>query len=289
MFKKILVPLDGSQLSEFALNPALALAKANKAELLLMSAVLEKGKVEIDEHTSTRPAPDTQPMLARMQDYLNRIAELRAGTGITFRTLVLEGNATNCILETAVSEQVDLIIMGTHGRSGFSRFLLGSTTQKVWHQAPCPVMAVRDDHPIQHILMPIDQMVLAEHGLDLTFIVGGALSAQVHLLLVSQDSALMHGDEIDIAPGEKPFSQKLVEDIYSQEGAYLDDLQDRYGAARPITAVRGGKTEDVVLDYTAENNIDLIVCRPSHRHWFQKSINEKVMRESQSSILVLRN
>ncbi len=293
MFKKILVPLDGSQLSEFALNPALALAKSNKAELLLMSAVLEKTMIEADEYyeatPSTLPSPDTQPMLARMKNYLDSIAETRTGIGISFRTLVLEGDAASCILETAVSEKVDLIIMGTHGRSGFSRFLLGSVTQKVWHQATCPVMAVRDAQPMQNILMPIDQMLLAEHALDPGFAVGGALSAQIHLLIVSQDSALMHGDEIELAPGEKPFSQKMAEDVYNQEGAYLNDLQDRYGPPKPITAVRGGKMEDIILNYAAENGIDLIICRPGIKRWFQPSISEKVMRDSQCSVLVLKN
>jgi len=287
-----LVPLDGSQLSEFALNPALALAQANKAELILMSAIVEKEIVEADEYyetpTSTMPSPDTQSMRARMENYLGSITKTRSGTGVSIRTLVMEGDAASCVVETAVSEQLDLIIMGTHGRSGVSRFLLGSVTQKVWHQAPCPVMAVRDAQPIKNILMPIDQMLLAEHALDPGFALGGALSAQVHLLIVSQDSALNHGDDIEIAPGEKPFSQKLAEDIYNQEGAYLDDLEERYGTPHPITAVRGGKTEDVILDYAAENRVDLIVCRSGHRRWFQTGISEKIMRDSQSSLLVLK-
>jgi nucleotide-binding universal stress UspA family protein len=292
MFKKILVPLDGSQLSEFALNPALALAKANKAELILMSAIMEKEMVVVEEYYdgSTLPItpPDTQPMRAQMENYLDSIAETRAGIGVPIRTMVLAGDAASCVVETAVSEKASLIIMGTHGRSGVSRFLLGSVTQKVWNQAPCPVMAVRDAQPIKNILMPIDQELLAQHTLDYGFALGGALSAQVHLLITSQDSALFHGDDIEIAPGEKPFSQKLAEDIYNQEGAYLIDLEERYNTAKPITAVRGGKEEDVILEYAEENHIDLIVCRSGHRRWFQTSISEKVMRDSQSSLLVLK-
>ena len=224
-----------------------------------------------------------------MESYLNSIAETRPGIGIPVRSLVLEGDAASCVVETAVSEQVDLIIMGTHGRSGVSRFLLGSVTQKVWRQAHCPVMAIRDEQAIQNILMPIDQTLLEAHALDPAFAVGGALSAQIHLLIVSQDAALLREDDIEIAPGEKPFSQKLAENIYNQEGAYLEDLEERYGTARPITAVRGGKTEDVILAYAAENAIDLIVCRSDARHWFQTSITEKVMRDSQSSLLVLKH
>ena len=294
MFKKILVPLDGSQLSEFALNPALALAKTNKAELILMSAVMEKEILKVDEYYETSvpsipPPLEMQPMHMHLENYLNSIAETRAGLDIPMRTLVLEGDAASCIVETAVSEQVDLIIMGTHGRSGVSRFLLGSVTQKVWRQAPCPVMAMRDKQPIKNMLIPIDQALLAQHALDSGFAIGGALGAQIHLLIASQDSALFRGDTIKIAPGEKPFSQKLAEDMYQQEGAYLVDLEERYKTAKPITAVRGGKEEEVILEYAAENHIDLTVCHPTTHRWFQTSLNEKIMRESQSSLLMLRS
>ena len=296
MFKKILVPLDGSQLSEFALNPALALAKANKAELILMSAITEKEMVAVDEYYdgSTPPItpPDTQSMQARMENYLDSIAETRTGIGVPIRTMVLEGDAANCVVETAVSEQADLIMMGTHGRSGVSRILLGSVTQKVWHHAPCPVMAIRDGQPIQNILIPVNQTMLAEHALDPGFIVGGALLAQVHLLIVSQDAALIWEDEIKLPPGEKPFREKLVADLFNQEGAYLHDLEERYQTKRPITAVRSGDQTDAILDYARENNIDLIVLtdqsRSGVRRWFQTSNTDKVMRESLSSLLVLK-
>jgi nucleotide-binding universal stress UspA family protein len=292
MFKKILVPLDGSQLSEFALNPALALAKANKAELILMSAIREKEVVEIDEFyeptTSPMPLPDTQPMRARLKNYLDSIAQTRVGIGVTVRTLVLEGDAASCVLETAVSEHTDLIIMGTHGRSGVSRFLLGSVTQKVWRQAPCPVMAIRDEQPIKNILIPINQMMLSQHALDPGFAIGGGLSAQVHLLIASQDSALIWEDEVELRPGQKPFRQKLIEDIYNQEGAYLVDLEDRYHTAPPITAVLSGTKEEAILAYTAENDINLIVCQSGERRWFQSSISEKIINNSQSSLLILK-
>lgn len=296
MFKKILVPLDGSQLSEFALNPALALARANKAELILMSAILEQDRVDVDEYYEAPPsaisAPDTQLMRTRMKNYLDSMAETRAGIGVPVRGLVLAGDAASCVVETAVSEQCDLIIMGTHGRSGVSRILLGSVTQKVWQQAPCPVMAIRDETPIHTILIPLDQTMLAEHALDPGFIIGGALSAQIHLLIVSQDAALVWENDIELPPGEKPFSEKLVEDIFNQEGAYLLDLEDRYQAKRPITAVRSGNQTDAILHYARENNIDLIVLsdhNPSGaRRWFQTSNTDKVMRESHCSMLILK-
>ena len=296
MFKKILVPLDGSQLSEFALNPALALAQASKAELILMSAILERGMVEVDEYyetpTSTIPAPNTQPMRARMENYLGSIVETRAGMGVPIRTLVLEGDAVSCVLETAVSEQADIIIMGTHGRSGVSRFLLGSVTQKVWRQAHCPVMAIRDEQPLKNILMPINQTMLADHALDPGFVISGALSAQIHLLIVSQDSALIQEDDIELDPREKPFSEKMAEDIYNQEGAYLYDLEERYHTPQPITAVRGGSPEDTILAYAKENSIDLVVLTSSGRsglwHWFHTSTTEKVMCASHCSLLVLK-
>ncbi len=98
---------------------------------------------------------------------------------------------------------------------------------------------------------PLDQTLLAEHALDSGFAIGGALSAQIHLLIVSQDAALLREDDIEIAPGEKPFSEKLVEDIYNQEGAYLEDLEERYGTATADNGRSQRRTEDAILDYAA--------------------------------------
>lgn len=138
MYKKILVPLDGSEASEGALPHAQALAKQFGAELELISVVVPTmmgdpsmsnviEKEEVGEETS----------------YLNgKVAEL-AKAGFKASAKVAEGLITDAILHAQVAEGVDLIVMATHGRSGLKHLLLGSVAESVVRTAKVPVMLVR--------------------------------------------------------------------------------------------------------------------------------------------------
>lgn len=278
MFKKILAPLDGSLLSEYALEPALMLAQNYQAELLLVSVLQEQVLLETEEYYDGLPTlmaePDTEPMRERLESYLASIAESRAGAGVTINTLVLEGDAAGCVVETAVSEQVDLITMGTHGRSGLSRWLLGSVAQKVLRHAPCPVFVIRGNDPLKNMLIPVDHTMLSEQVLDDAFAVAAALNTQIHLFTAITDA-------------------NNPSDLFDQEEAYLQDLEERYQTVPPRkTAVHHHKPSQAILTYAAENNIDLIVMAPHEhsgiRRWFYKSVTKEVMDGSQCSMLILK-
>lgn len=292
MFTKILVPLDGSQLSECALDPSMAIAQASKATLLLISVLPEPTLLETEDYyeppATLLPPLETKPMRKRLEDYLDSVANSRAGAQVPFRTWVLEGNAGDCIVETAVTEHVDLIVMGTHGRSGVSRWLLGSITQNVLHHVSCPVLAVRDERPLRNVLITVDHTTLSEQALDPGFAVAGALNAAVHLLTVVEDAPDDDWAEVDIKPNTPPRDRP-----FATEEAYLEDLRARYGTEITVkTAVRGGKPHEAILAYASGHHIDLIVMvtrnRPGLRRWFHKSVTEQVMNNSQCSILVLK-
>jgi nucleotide-binding universal stress UspA family protein len=288
-FKKILVPLDGSVLSETALEPALAVAQAMHGEIVLLTTLslgLELSKPEFFGPDAAPPMPlaqDAAPMRERLLDYLNSICASRAGANVPMRVLVQEGEAAECILETAVSLPADLIIMGAHGRSGMDRLLLGSVTQKVTRYARCPVLALRYPGQIQNILIVVNQKLLAEHALDSGFALAGCFNAQVHLLLLTQE---------DGAP-EDAGDSHAWDDMFRYEEAYLEDLVDRYAMDKPIiTAVRPGKPETAVLGYSQTHQIDLVVLatRPYSR-WrrlLYGNMSDKILRESLSSILTVR-
>ena len=137
MFKKILVPLDGSQLSQRALEPALALSQQIGAELLLV-------RVPTADTLSFAVSEAKQRELTRdALVYLETIRKSHEQPQFNIRTQVLDGDVASAIVDTARNEQVDLIVMSTHGYSGLTRWVLGSVTEKVLRSAPCPVMAVR--------------------------------------------------------------------------------------------------------------------------------------------------
>jgi len=296
MFKTILVPLDGSLLSECALAPALALAQTYKAEIVLVTVLVERATIPTDEYydapASLIPELEISPMRERLANYLDSIVETRAGANVSMHAIVLEGGAADGVVKTAVSSQADLIVMGTHGRSGMSRWLLGSVTQKVIRNAPCPVIAVRDERPLKNILITLDQTTLSEQALDPGFAVAGALNARVHLLTIIENAASSpEGGEW--AAAEPKSHTTLGEELFAQEEAYLHDLEIRYQTTQPVkTAVRTGKPQHAILAYAAEQNIDLIVMATHNRagvkRWLYKSVTEQVMNGSQCSMLILK-
>ncbi|MGE0824864.1 MAG: universal stress protein [Candidatus Binatia bacterium] len=142
--KKILVPTDFSENAEHALSWALGLAADCKAKVLVFNAAPPMASFAFPESVY-------YPDLARMEreviaDAEQRVAEFaakHAGGGVTVETLVTLGEPVWEITQAAEREQVDLIVMGSHGRTGLSHVLLGSVAERVVRHAPCPVLVVR--------------------------------------------------------------------------------------------------------------------------------------------------
>jgi nucleotide-binding universal stress UspA family protein len=291
LFKTILLPLDGSLLSETALDPALLLAKATKGELLLLSTFSGQEMVDPTVYgleTVTTPV-DLTPLRERLTSYLDSLRSSRAGAGVPMRTVVMEGDAAGCVVETAVTEKANLIVMSTHGRSGASRLFLGSVTESVLRRATCPVLAVRGQPAFRNILVTVNQTTLSEQALDPGFSIASSFGAQVHLLMVSPDAPV---NPESAAEWDEMADKQRGEEAFQHEEAYLEDLRDRYQMAQPvITAVRGGKRESAILSYADVHKIDLIIMA-SRRHtglkrWVFGSVSEKVLRHAPCSVMVI--
>lgn len=147
LFKRILVPLDGSGLAEHALEPAIRMAQADDAELILLRIAAHKG-ARISEggvYSYLRWNELVERDQQEAVDYLERVQQTKIPRAVPARVLVLHGDEAGAIVDTAASEDVDLIIMSTHGRSGPRRWILGSVTEKVLREAPCPVLVIRPE------------------------------------------------------------------------------------------------------------------------------------------------
>lgn len=146
--KKILVPVDFSPSSLAALETAIELAKPFNASLELVhvwepppiygpDALVAGGMslyVELEEHARRAATKEMENLVARLEP---------RGLG-TLRTHVLRGVPAPGILEVAGKGGFDLIVMGTHGRTGVSRFFMGSVAEKVVRLSPVPVLTVRN-------------------------------------------------------------------------------------------------------------------------------------------------
>jgi len=140
--RRILVPTDFSEASAPAVVYAVGLAHTFDAEVVLFHAV-EPSVFAGDGTVAVGSVVDELERTAHGQ-LKKRVDRLKA-RGVNIRGMVGFGYAAALISETAAKLEIDLIVMGTHGRAGFSRLLIGSVAEKVVRIASCPVLTVHAD------------------------------------------------------------------------------------------------------------------------------------------------
>jgi universal stress protein A len=139
--KKILCPVDFSPGSENAVAKARELARALNAELELVHAY-QLPVLALPDSSITVSPTYVAELTNRAQQELDRHASAIKQEGIAVNTRLVEGNPAEAIVERAKETDAGMIVMGTHGRSGFRRFLLGSTAERVVRTATVPVLTV---------------------------------------------------------------------------------------------------------------------------------------------------
>jgi len=143
--QRILVPVDGSEGSQNALEHAIDVVEGHQAEVVIVLAVepihLRIGAQVAGRGTNVRMIADEQRMVA--EKHIAKLASRLAEQGVKARAVVETGAADEVILATAKKLGCDLIVMSTHARSGLAHLLLGSITEKVVRGATCPVLTIR--------------------------------------------------------------------------------------------------------------------------------------------------
>lgn len=299
MVKKVLVPLDGSATSERALEPALNLARPQRAQLILLHSMIPVHTmlpVFADEYAWVWPEGSRDVSRRQASEYLTSVAQRQAEAGVEVRTLLVEGDEAVAILDAAAEESVDLIVMSAFGYSGMTRWSMGSITEKVLHSAPCPVFVVRSAKPIHNILITLDGSELAEKAMEPALELACALDARVTLLRVTRPP---------FRPDQIPYLQWVEDDLGEQLGTnlrngaetYLRDVALRHQGTRPGgeplgTVVRQGPPVEEILDYANSHMIDLIALsthgRTGLRRWIYGSIAARVLRGSACNVLIVR-
>ncbi|MBQ6344557.1 MAG: universal stress protein [Methanobrevibacter sp.] len=139
MYKKILVPTDGSEFAKKAQKHALFLANVTGAEIVAVS-------VTENNFVNGLPLDDevyqlNQVLKERSEENLVEFDKLNEDN-IKISHVIKEGSPAKCILEVANEEDIDLIVMGSSGKSGFDRFIMGSVADKVVNSAKCAVLVI---------------------------------------------------------------------------------------------------------------------------------------------------
>jgi nucleotide-binding universal stress UspA family protein len=191
-FQRILCPVDFSDFSRRALDYAVAIAKGYESTITLLHvcaavpvAAYAPGSGVFPSALLTRE--DREAVVTAMK----RFAESEAGTSVPIECDIAEGSTAAEILEKAQAMPADLLVMGTHGRSGFERLVLGSVTEKVLRKATCPVLTVPRGVPdvvpappafFKRIVCAIDFSDCSMHALS--YATALAQEADAHLTVV---------------------------------------------------------------------------------------------------------
>ncbi len=189
LFKKALVPLDGSNEAETVLPYLSHVARRLDTELLLISV--------LDSTDSLGPGAEVavDPVTAdtRARDYIRRLIGRLSEDGVDAKAWVSSGEPAEQIVGVAEHHGCNLIAMATHGRTVLGRGILGPVTDKVVHSATIPVMTIQPeaarervpDRPISRIVVPLDGSELAETALPHVEALAQAMSVEVLLVVAN--------------------------------------------------------------------------------------------------------
>jgi nucleotide-binding universal stress UspA family protein len=261
-FRRVLCPTDLSDVAPAAFAHATSLGRFHHAEIEL---------AHVHEPLVPGPAePTTQPpwvvldpeIRGRLQSALDALAARASDVSLHYG--IYTGRVVPAILDRARSWPADVIVMGTHGRSGFERWVLGSVTERLLRRAPCPVLAVPPPAPApfaagppyRHVLCAVDfsspSVAAARLALDMAFEAGVSV-ALLHVLewpVEDEHTGRLAGFDVP------EFRRYLEGDAAARLHALVSD-GDRERGAQELLA--GGRPWREILRHADEHGSDLIV------------------------------
>jgi nucleotide-binding universal stress UspA family protein len=221
------------------------------------------------------------------------------GIDLSTADLVVDhGEPVPCILRHAAMSQNTMIVMGTHGRSGFDRFALGSVTEKVLRKATCPVLTVpptsvaKSSLPFKRLLCPVDFSAPSLTAFEHALAIARESDAHLTLLHVLDWASLSETDALaEVAPGAYAFRRYLDEQAQRQ----LERLKPEGGTeyCELALVVRYGRAHEGIIDTAAAERSDLIVMGVHGRNAFGLALfgstTNQVVRHAVCPVLTLRH
>ncbi|ELZ13372.1 UspA domain-containing protein [Haloterrigena salina JCM 13891] len=276
MFDRILVPVDGSNAASAALDHALEIADDRDADLICLYIA------DTSEPSQTRVGTNVVDVLEQEGDDVVADAKDRAEAhGRSVTTDVVQGVPHDTIVDYVDHYDVDLVVMGTHGRDGLERYVLGSVAERVVNASPVPVVTVRDadetttTYPYESVLVPTDGSDHAAAALRRAAAVAARHGATVHLLTVVDESILGGADDRTDRAREL-----LAEAETTARDAGVDDV---------VTEVRSGSVPREIVSYADDEGVDLVVMGTHGRNGLDQlllgSITERVLRTASVPVL----
>ena len=296
MFDRILVPLDGSLLAEQVLPYASLLARAlgSQLELLRVTAPVRGALVEAT-HDQYRDALH-QNLRSEAQAYLEQVRATVLGDDPAIVCTVNEGNAANEIVAAAERRPLTLVAMATHGRSGPSRWLLGSVTDKVLHATHSPLLIIRaaeeerEAGPVElrTVIVPLDRS--AESNEILTLLVPLIKALDLDVVLTTAIGVPPQVASLPDAVVVLPDGQ--VEAVYEQHLSHVTDWLGEQHVHRVERKLLRGAAAPAIVELALETPNSLVAMSTHGRSGVTRSllgsVTDRVVQQSGDPVLVIR-
>ena len=292
----ILVPVDFSEGSKRALHWAVDLAKRHDAQLHLLHVMAAYGP---EWYGEAEPLPQVDALRNELEtdarEGLEAMAPDPDRSGVASKvTVVHDLNVAGAILEETADANADLIVMGTHGRSGIEHALLGSVAEKVVRRAPQMVLTVGKEAAgspsVERILAPTDFSKPSKQALRTAKQLAATYDAQLDVLFVAEERVVPIFRDTGL-PGVSLL--KMDPEIVNNAVDAIDHLSDEVGG--PEVAVQGhvakGKVAPRIIDFTESHGVDLIVMATRGltglNHFLIGSVAERVVRRAPCPVLTM--
>ena len=248
-FKTILCPVDFGELSAHALRHANLLAGCGQARVIAVYANWFEAPAYFTAGRLDELRRQFQEALGEAERSLKDFVDSTLGeSGANVERRVVEALPANGIRELAASTGADLIVMGTHGRSGFNRWTLGSVAERVLREIPVPLLTVRaaPRGPVQRIVSPIDGTDASRDAFRLAARLGACFNAEITAVYVHESGA---------APS--------VPDLCS----WISDEARERCSIREFA--RHGDPAEEIVALASEEAFDLLVIGAPHKRFFE--------------------
>lgn len=261
-FQRIVCPVDFSEFARHALDYAVAIARPNRAAVTALYVV--------------PPVQTTYPMIGvgayvpyvytveDLQQFRNVLERFVADVGYPVEAVSVEAPVVDEILRRAAEMPADVVVMGTHGRSGFDRLLLGSVTERVVAKASCPVLTIPRRAPeavpfteplFQHVLCPIDFSPSAVAALELAETLAAAGASLRVLYVAERLPSFQLVPEVGTGQADDPL--QVVQRARQRVRNAIPDAVRRRSRVEEI--VSEGHAAEEILRIAGDGDTDLII------------------------------
>jgi nucleotide-binding universal stress UspA family protein len=297
MYKRIVVPLDGSELAEAALPYAEELAARLGSGITLIH-VYESD----DEKHHRMPELYIQKMVETTKRGVKKRLPAGRKEGVQAGSALLAGHTAEQIVDYADREGAGLIVMATHGRSGIRRWVLGNVASKVARAAKMPVFLIRIDSAppqakagtlLNKVLLPLDGSKQSESAVPQVEELAQGLGAEVVLLHVIAPT--YHVYSIPGESVEMTFTPEDMERFRAKSRQYLETVAEAFKrrGISTTTEVAIGRAADEIMRLSEEMSPDLIAMSTHGRsgigRWAFGSVADKVLHASNTPVLLVRS